>query len=63
MDLPADVSVAEAVDEAKNELDLSPNASFQALFRDRQLDGLETLRDAGLESDAEVDLMPDVKAG
>jgi hypothetical protein len=61
--LPGDVSVAEAIDEAKHELDLAPNATFQALSGDRQLEALETLLDAGLDADAEVDLVPAVKAG
>jgi hypothetical protein len=63
MELPADVSVSEAIEEAKHELDLPPSATFQALCGERQLSDLETLQDAGLDADAEVDLMPQVIAG
>ena len=63
LDLPGEASIAEAIDEASRELDLPRDVAYQALHRDRQLPGLSTLRDAGLESDSQIELMPDVKAG
>jgi len=63
IEIPTDVSVAEAVEEARIELDLPSDVAYYALHRDRQLPGLSTLRDAGIETDADVDLMPDVRAG
>jgi hypothetical protein len=63
LEFPADASVAEAVDEARNELSLPNDVLYQALHGGRQLDGLATLRETGLAKDAEIDLMPDVKAG
>lgn len=63
LELPADASVAEAIDEARHELALPTDVLYQALHAERQLDGMSTLRDTGLSSDAEIDLMPDVKAG
>jgi len=58
-----EASVAEAIDEARSELALPGDVLYQALHGERQLDGLTTLRDTGLRSDSEIDLMPDVKAG
>jgi len=58
-----EASVAEAIDEARNQLALPGDVLYQALHGERQLDGLTTLRDTGLRSDSEIDLMPDVKAG
>ena len=60
---PSEASVAEAIEEAREQLALPGDVFYQALQGDRQLDGLSTLRDAGLRSDEEIDLMPDVKAG
>jgi len=63
MDFPAEASVAEAVEEARHELNLPPDVGYLALHRDRQLDDLRSLRDSGITTDSDVDLMPDVKAG
>ena len=63
LEFPIDASVAEAVDEARHELALPEDVLYQALHGSEQLDGLATLRETGLREDAEIDLMPDVKAG
>jgi len=63
LEVPRDASVAEVVEEARVELDLPADVSYHALHRDRQLDGLSTLQDSGVEADAEIDLVANVRAG
>ncbi|MEE8310721.1 MAG: hypothetical protein V3R77_00595 [Candidatus Binatia bacterium] len=63
LEVPSDASVAEVVEEARVELELPADVSYLALLRDRQLDGLSTLQDAGVETDDEIDLVANVRAG
>ena len=63
MEVPTDASVSEVVEEARRELQLPADISYSALFRDRQLPGMETLRDAGIDEDADFEIMPEVEAG
>lgn len=63
MDVPVDASVSEVVEEARRGLELPSDVSYSALFRNRQLGQMETLRDVGIDSDADFEIMPEVEAG
>lgn len=63
MDVPWDASVSEVVEEARRGLQLPSDVSYSALFRNRQLGGMETLRDAGIDADSDFEIMPEVEAG
>lgn len=63
LEVPRDASVAEVVEEARVELELPADVGYHALHRDRQLDGLSTLQDSGVETNDDIDLVANVRAG
>ena len=58
-----DTTVGEVVSESAQALNLPFRQFFQAVFRGRELNHGDTLREAGLECDAEIELVPEVSAG
>jgi len=63
MDVPWDASVSEVVEEARLGLQLPSDVSYSALFGNRLLGRMETLRDVGVDSGADFEIMPEVEAG
>jgi hypothetical protein len=60
---PWDKTVSEVIMETLREIGIPLDTPFRALQRGRQLPDLETLRDAGVEEDVDIRLIPDVVAG
>ncbi len=58
-----DATVAEVLDEARRVMDLPIDTSYQAVLHGRELNHMDTLRDAGIESGMEVEIIPEVHAG
>jgi hypothetical protein len=56
-------TVAELLDEARRVMDLPIDTSYQAVLEGRQLNRMETLEEAGVHSDAEMEIVPEVHAG
>lgn len=62
-DVMRDATIAEVVDEARRAMDLPIDTSYQALLDGHELNHMETLTEAGIETDAELEIVPDVQAG
>jgi hypothetical protein len=62
-DVPRNATVAEILDEARRAMDLPIDTSYQAILDGRQLSRMETLAEAGINADAELEIIPEVKAG
>jgi hypothetical protein len=56
-------TVAELVDEARRVMELPIDTSYQAVLEGRQLNRMDTLEDAGVDSDVEMEIVPEVHAG
>jgi len=61
--VPRSATVGEIVSEAVRSLGLPFQSFYQALFRGRELRSGDTLAELGIESDSEIELMPEVTAG
>jgi hypothetical protein len=61
--VPRDATVGEAVNEAVRAMQLPTRSFFQALVRGRQVNHGDTLEELGIDSDDEIQLVPDVSAG
>jgi hypothetical protein len=62
-DVPRNATVAEILEEARRLMELSTDTSYQLVLGDRQLNQMESLLDAGVESGAEMEILPEVHAG
>jgi hypothetical protein len=56
-------TVGEVVSESARALNLPFQNFYQALFRGRELNHGDTLDEAGLEQEGEIELVPEVSAG
>lgn len=56
-------TVAEVLDEARRVMDLPVDTSYQALLEGRQLNRMDTLEEAGVDADVEMEIVPEVHAG
>ena len=61
--VPRDATVGEAVSEAVRVMQLPIKSFFQALVKGREVNHGDTLEEIGIESDDEIQLVPDVSAG
>jgi hypothetical protein len=61
--VPRSATVGEVVAEAVRALGLPIQSFYHALFRGRELPHSETLDEAGLEGESELELSPQVSAG
>jgi hypothetical protein len=62
-DVPRNATVAEILEEARRAMELSTDTSYQLLAGGRQLNQMESLSEAGIESGAELEILPEVHAG
>lgn len=62
-DVARTTTVGEVVAESVRALQLPFKSFYQAVFRGRELNHSDTLDEAGLESDSEIELIPEVSAG
>lgn len=62
-DVHRGTTVGEVVAESARLLNLPFQKFYQALFRGRELNHGDTLEEAGLERDGEIELVPEVSAG
>ena len=56
-------TVAELLDEARRVMDLPVDTPYQAVLDGRQLNRMDTLEEAGVDSDVEMEIIPEVHAG
>jgi len=61
--VPRSATIGEIVSEAVRSMGLPFQSFYQALFRGRELPSADTLEELGIESDAEIELLPEVTAG
>ena len=62
-DVHRGTTVGEVVTASARELDLPFQNFYQALFRGRELNHGDTLDEAGVDQDGEIELVPEVSAG
>jgi hypothetical protein len=62
-DVMRDATIGEVLDEARRVMDLPIDSAYQALLDGRELNNMDTLADVGIESEAELEIAPDVQAG
>ncbi len=62
-DVARDTTVGQVVGESVRALKLPFRDFYQAVFRGRELNHSDTIDEAGLDSDAEIELVPEVSAG
>lgn len=62
-EVPRDTSVGQIVDEAARALQLPFASFFNAVFRGRELNHDDTLEELGVETDDQIQLVPEVSAG
>jgi len=56
-------TVAELLDEARRVMDLPIDTPYQAVLEGRQLNRMDTLEESGVDSDVEMEIVPEVHAG
>lgn len=61
--VPRSATVGELVSEAVRSLGLPAQRFYQPLLRGRELRGSDTLEELGIETDSEIELLPQVTAG
>ncbi len=61
--VPRSATVGEVVGESVRALQLPFSSFFQAVLRGRELNHSDTLDEIGIESDDEIELVPEVSAG
>ena len=61
--VPRSSTIGQVVNEAVSHLGLPLQHLYQAVLRGRELDPADTLDELGIETDAELDLVPIVSAG
>jgi hypothetical protein len=62
-DVPRNATAAEIVDEARRLMGLASDTSYHLVLGSRALNGMQTLEEAGVESEAELEILPRVQAG
>jgi hypothetical protein len=62
-DVMRNATVAEILDEARRVMELPIDTSYQAVLNGRQLNHMETLEEAGIDSDVDMEIVPEVHAG
>ena len=62
-DVPRNATVREIMTEVQRLMELSLDSSYQLLSGDRALNQMDTLAEAGIASDADFEIVPDVEAG
>ena len=62
-DVARTTTVGQVVGESIRALQLPFRDFYQAVFRGRELNHSDTIDEAGLDSDAEIELVPEVSAG
>jgi phosphoribosylaminoimidazole-succinocarboxamide synthase len=62
-DVARSTTVGQVVGESVRALQLPFSDFYQAVFRGRELNHSDTLDEAGLDSDSEIELVPEVSAG
>jgi hypothetical protein len=62
-DVPANASVAEILEEARRLMGLSADTPYKLLRGERQLNGMDSLADAGIEPADDLEILPEVHAG
>ncbi len=62
-DVVRTTTVGQVVGESVRALQLPFSDFYQAVFRGRELNHSDTLDEAGLDSDSEIELVPEVSAG
>ena len=62
-DVMRDATIGEVLDEARRAMELPIDSAYKALLDGRVLNHMDTLADVGIESDAELEIAPDVQAG
>ncbi len=62
-DVARNSTVGQVVGESVRALQLPFSDFYQAVFRGRQLNHGDTIEEAGLDSDSEIELVPEVSAG
>ena len=62
-DVPRNATVAEIVDESRRLMGLPSDTSYHLVLGSRALSGVDTLEEAGVESEAELEILPRVHAG
>lgn len=61
--VPSSATVGEVLSTAVRAMELPFKSAFQAAFRGRQLNRAATLEEAGIGTDAEIRVLPEVSAG
>lgn len=61
--VPRSATIGHLVSEAVQQLGLPFGDFFRAVFRGRELDPADTVDEIGIETDAEIELVPEVSAG
>jgi len=62
-DVPRNATFAELVQEARRQLGLRIDVEYQAVRDGMMLNHMQTLEDAGIENDADLEIHPQVSAG
>jgi phosphoribosylaminoimidazole-succinocarboxamide synthase len=62
-DVSRETTVGQVVGESVRALKLPFRDFYQAVFRGRELNHSDTVREAGLDADSEIELVPEVSAG
>ncbi len=62
-EVPVDATVGEVLDEACRAMELPADSSYQAILESRQLNLMDTLREAGVCSNVDLEIIPEVYAG
>jgi hypothetical protein len=61
--VPRNATFAELVDEARRQLGLSIDTEFQAVRDGFKVNHMQTLEEAGIDSDTDLEIHPEVSAG
>jgi hypothetical protein len=62
-DVTTTATVAELVEAAREAMDLPPDTAYQAVLDGRQLNHMDTIEEAGIAADTEMEIVPEVHAG
>ncbi len=61
--VPRNVTFAELVDEARRQMGLSIDTEYQAVRGGMKLNHMQTLEEAGIDGDTDLEIHPEVSAG
>jgi len=62
-DVPRNATFAELVDEARRQMGLRVDTEYQAVREGMKLNHMQTLEEAGIDSDTDLEIHPEVSAG